>query len=98
MKKAMKATFSLFCLVIVVLGLMVLTGCDRNTVLPTPVITPTPAPTCNVSVVVNGDGSVTVNGCGNNVTAPGPSPSPATKFPIPDYIKITMYGDQRCPA
>lgn len=79
-------------------GLLVLAlyslGCSRATG-PTPVAvaTATPPPACNI--VVNGDNN-NVNGCGNVITAPVTSPSPKTNFPTPDYIKISLYGDQKC--
>lgn len=79
----------------VAVGLLALLASCSNPNEPTPAASPGSSITCNAT---NG-GTITNCGTGNgNVTNPTPSPSPSGLFPRPDYIKISMYGDQRCPT
>lgn len=84
--KSSRVVLACACLAVALGMLFILSGCEQA-------LPPGPSTVFNCTA---SDGSTVNCGTGNGTNAqPSPSPSPA--FPKPDYIKISLYGDQRCP-
>lgn len=74
---------------VVLLALMMIGGCSPTQPTPPPL-----PPGTTITVTVPGNGNTINVGDGNGI---GPSPSPSGgPFVKPDYVKITMYGDEKC--
>lgn len=93
MKKAMKVTFSFFCLIVVLLALVILTGCSRGVSGPTPLPTVAPSPVSAGCTITGSNNNVN---CGNGGTITVPSSPTASPSPGGDNVvtgfAIFCYG------